>query len=120
MKNKITLYTLAGCKNCENVRTALSNEGIAFSEVVCSDRSNDAPCDNIERIVDCQLYPIVKITNKVEKDSGGFFVYKDSHLIIHYCRTYDDTNTKKKLGDDYSSICVHSSLEMINTIIKNK
>lgn len=96
------------------------HEGIPFNEVVCSDHKNDAPCDNIERLVDCQLYPIAKISKKIEKDAGGFFVYKDSHLIIHYCRTYDDTNTKKNLGDDYSSMCVYNATEMIQLIFKNK
>lgn len=119
MNSKITAYTLSGCKNCENLKAVLAQENIRYQEVVCSDRSNDATCDNIESIVNCQMYPIVKITKKVERDAGGYHVYKDSHTIVHYCRTYDDANTKKKLGDDYSSICVYSTTELVETILKN-
>lgn len=119
MKNRITLYALSTCRNCAALKKVLDDIGIPYKEIVCDDPSNSYVCDDIENLIDCQLYPIVKITKKVEKEAGGYFVYKDENLVIHYCNDHADLLLKKKLTADSNAICVTSYMDMIDLIHKH-
>jgi len=120
MKTKLTLYTLSTCKKCHSVKEALVHEGIYFDEVVCDDYKNGLKCDNLEIEVDCNFYPMAVITKKVERDRGGYFVYGEEKVIIHFCTKYDDAMIKRKINTDYFAVCALNTTDMLQLIIKNK
>lgn len=93
--------------------------GLKYAEVLCDEDRNSIQCDNIEIELDCRFYPMAMITKKVEKDKGGYFVYADDNLVIHYCTKYDDVMLKRKIKSEYHAICVHSATDMIDQILKN-
>lgn len=119
IKSKLAIHTLSGCKKCENLKEILNLEGISYEEVVCDSRANSVKCDQIELDIDCSFYPIAIITKKVEKDRGGYYVYADEKLIIHFCTKYDDFMIKRKINNESYAMCVLSSADMVELIKKN-
>jgi hypothetical protein len=117
--NKLTLFTLSTCKKCQILKDALIEQNTKFDEVTCDSSANSLRCDNIEIEIDCNFYPMALITKKIEKDRGGYYVYVDERLIIHFCTKYDDLLIKRKLGNDYYAMCVHSTADMIQLINKH-
>lgn len=119
-KTKLTLYTLSTCKKCQSLKEVLTNESIHFDEVLCDEDRNGVKCDNIEFEVDCNFYPMAVITKKIEKDKGGYFVYVDELLVIHFCTKYDDLMVRRRIKSEYYAICVHNTADMLDLIKKNK
>jgi hypothetical protein len=60
------------------------------------------------------------ITKKVERDRGGYFVYGEEKVIIHFCTKYDDAMIKRKINTDYFAVCALNTTDMLQLIIKNK
>jgi len=119
-KNKLTIHTLNGCPKCQSLKEALVIEGIVYDEITCDLPANSVKCDEIELEIDCNFYPIAVITKKVEKDRGGYYVYADERLVIHFCTKYDDFMVKRKIKNESYAICVLNTADMIDLIKKNK
>ena len=120
MKTKLTLYTLSGCKKCLHLKELLDVEQIAYDEVLCDNNNNSIKCDNLEIEVDCNFYPMAILTKKIEKDKGGYFVYAEERLVIHYCTRYDELLIKIKINNDYLAMRVHTNADMVELIKKNR
>jgi len=119
MKTKLTLYTLSGCKKCQHLKELLLHEQLSYDEILCDNDSNSVKCDNIEIDVDCNFYPMAVLSKKIEKDKGGYFVYAEEKLVIHYCTKYDDLLIKRKINNECLAMCVHTNADMVELIKKN-
>jgi len=118
--NKLTIHTLNGCLKCQGLKEILAIEGVYYDEVVCDSSANSVKCDEMELEIDCNFYPMAIITKKVEKDRGGYYVYADERLIIHFCTKYDDFMIKRKIKSETYAICVLNTYDMVDLIKKNK
>ena len=53
------IYTLSGCKYCDELKRGLNKEGIGYTDVNVS--NNDELGDKIEALYGCENYPMVAL-----------------------------------------------------------
>jgi glutaredoxin len=105
--SKVTLYTLAGCKNCEQLKAILEDIYLEYKEVICTNSSNDSECERVESAIGCDTYPVA-------------VVEKDTKLYINYCGSGNDLMVKKRLSSGAETVTVMNTLQMVELILKNK
>lgn len=75
---------------------------LEFNTISCNSDSNSDFCDNIENIVDCNMYPMTIVNNR---------------YILSFTSEYKKINTILK-KDNYDIIYVHSIDNMFDTVNK--
>lgn len=89
---EILVFSLPRCKKCKYFFTELIKTEVRYSNFVCEDDSKY--CDDLEDIVKCNNYPIVKIKNQ------GYITYLclgefqeilsyNDNTTIEYCTSLD-------------------------------
>lgn len=58
--SNMLIYTLSSCDRCKRLLNFLDRKGVSYANFVCE--SESVMCDEVERIVSCSSYPIVKVT----------------------------------------------------------
>ena len=53
------IYTLEGCKYCDQLKNGLNKEGIGYTDVNIT--QNDLLGDRIEKLFGCENYPMVEL-----------------------------------------------------------
>lgn len=108
---KITILDLDHCKKCQATKEKLTQLGIKYKAVSCTD--NPEQCDNCEKITGVFSYPMIILEN--QKD-----LLKSEKTLVYFGDDANDIN-KRVLLDKKSGmfgISVLSSDEQINEILK--
>lgn len=98
----ITILSLDGCDKCKKYIAILKESMLRFNTISCNSDSNSDFCDNVESIVDCNMYPMTIVNDR---------------YILSFTNDYKKINTVCK-KNNYDIIYVHSIDNMFDTLTK--